>query len=216
MPIRHTVRSGECMTTIAFRYGFKDYHAIYDHPDNAELKQNRPNPNVLAPGDVVVVPDREMRTLSLAVDSEHRVKVHRPKKELRIVFKNAEGEPLKSEPYTFQAGTHDPVEGTTDGSGTLKEPVPIGTTRALVTIQGRTLRLSLGALAPLKATPDEGANGVRARLRNLGYNAGQASRSGIDRTTRTAIAIFQHDEGGTVDGALTDELRTQLSDQHGS
>src|SRR5262245_20645443 len=94
MPIRHTVQRGERLTAIAYRYGFKDHAAIYEHPDNSDLKQSRPNPNVLAAGDVWVIPDREPRELDLAVDRSHRVKVHRPKKELRIAFKDAAGEPV--------------------------------------------------------------------------------------------------------------------------
>src|SRR5690349_20135792 len=141
MPIRQTVQSGECLTTIAFRHGFKDHHAIYDHGDNAELKENRPNPNVLAAGDVWVIPDIEPRELDLAVDKSHKVKVHRPKKELRIAFKSPAGEALASEAYTFEIAGGEPKDGTTDGDGMLKEMVPIGTTRATLTIQGRELQL---------------------------------------------------------------------------
>jgi hypothetical protein len=215
MPIRHTVRRGECFTSIAVRYGFKDYHALYDHPDNAALVENRPNPNVLCPGDIVVVPDLEQRELTLAVDQAHTVKVHRPKKELRVVFKDNEGKPLKGEAYVFSVPGRDPVENSTDGSGMLKEPVPLGAGVATVTIKGRTLHLSLGALTPIRETPDDGVQGAQARLANLGYNAG-ALDGALGRRTRAAIAVFQHDHDENIDGALSDALRDRLLNEHGA
>lgn len=56
--MEHVVRQGECLSAIAKRYGFASYRIIYDHPDNAELRRARPNPNLLFPGDVIVIPDR--------------------------------------------------------------------------------------------------------------------------------------------------------------
>ena len=74
MPI-HVVKPGECFTRIAERYGFSDYKALYDHPDNADLKKKRPNPNVLHPGDRIVVPDKEEKIIEgLATGKIHRFK----------------------------------------------------------------------------------------------------------------------------------------------
>lgn len=43
----HVVKQGECLIRIAASYGFGDYRIIYDHPENAEFKRKRPNPNPL-------------------------------------------------------------------------------------------------------------------------------------------------------------------------
>lgn len=37
----HTVQQGECFSSLASKYGFKDYRSIYDHSENAELKEKR-------------------------------------------------------------------------------------------------------------------------------------------------------------------------------
>ncbi|MCS6862369.1 MAG: LysM peptidoglycan-binding domain-containing protein, partial [Abditibacteriales bacterium] len=57
----HTVQPGECLATIAARYNFTNYRTIYEHPRNAQLRQNRKNPNMLVPGDRVFVPPPEQR-----------------------------------------------------------------------------------------------------------------------------------------------------------
>jgi hypothetical protein len=54
----HTVRSGENLTTIARKYGYSDWKAIYDHPKNMDFKRKRPNPNIIFPGDVIFIPDK--------------------------------------------------------------------------------------------------------------------------------------------------------------
>jgi hypothetical protein len=45
----YTVRQGDHLSKIAKAFGFSDYHTIWDHPNNGDLKQKRQNPNVLLP-----------------------------------------------------------------------------------------------------------------------------------------------------------------------
>ena len=85
MPHKHIVKQGECLSLIARRYGFANYRTVYDHADNAELRELRPNPNVLSPGDVVVIPDKDTKTESVATGKFHRFEVATPAKALRIV-----------------------------------------------------------------------------------------------------------------------------------
>src|SRR5436305_39757 len=47
----HVVQQGECLSSIAHAYGLPDWKHLHDHAANKELKNNRPNPNILAPGD---------------------------------------------------------------------------------------------------------------------------------------------------------------------
>ena len=54
----HTVKKGETLGGIAKANGFKSFREIYDHPDNAAFKAKRPNPNLIFPGDVLVIPDK--------------------------------------------------------------------------------------------------------------------------------------------------------------
>jgi hypothetical protein len=46
MPIPHTVQNGECLSSIAFQYGFF-VSTIWDDPDNAQLRGQRKDHNIL-------------------------------------------------------------------------------------------------------------------------------------------------------------------------
>lgn len=215
MSTRHVVKPGECFASLAARYGFEDYSVLYNHPANAKLKQIRPNPNVLYPGDVVIIPENEPKKLKLATARTHPIKVRRPKKELRVVLKDDQGKALTSAPYTLSIdGSDPPEEGTTDGSGLLKHRVPTDAQSVLVEISGLRLRLRLGRLAPLRDTPDAGVRGTQTRLFNLGYSVG-ALDGKMSRSTHVAIAMFQHDREMPVDGELSPELVERLMSEHG-
>lgn len=62
MPTLYTVKRGDNLTKIANRHGFRNWRAIYDHPSNALFKKARPNPNLIYPGDVLVIPDHTAPT----------------------------------------------------------------------------------------------------------------------------------------------------------
>src|SRR5688572_3157893 len=108
---KHVVQQGECLSTIAKRYGFPDYRTVYEHPDNAELRRKRPNPNLLFPGDVVAIPEPKVRTAAVATGQVHRFQVTLPKKELHLQLKDHEGKPIANEPYVLEVDGEPPVEG---------------------------------------------------------------------------------------------------------
>src|SRR5690242_684227 len=148
MPTRHVVRPGECLAKIASRYGFADTQAILDDPANAELAKARPNPNVLRPGDVVTVPTPRVKQLSVATGKQHQLQVKLPRKELRLVLLDHEGQPLANTEYELRLG-QETRTGSTDGDGLLKERVSAGIGEAELELLGRVLTLRLGQLDPL-------------------------------------------------------------------
>jgi hypothetical protein len=52
----YTVISGDTLSGIARKQGIKDWRDIYNHPDNAGFRRKRPNPDLIFPGDVVMIP----------------------------------------------------------------------------------------------------------------------------------------------------------------
>jgi len=213
MPI-HVVRQGECFTKIAARYGFGDYRVLYDHPDNAELKKKRTNPNVLEPGDRIVIPDKDVKQEEgLGTGRFHRFRLRRPKKELRLKFERGDGQPLAGEAFVLEVGGQK-IEGKTDGDGKIEEKVAVDEGSAKLTIAGRILHLELGHLNPLDAA-DGGISGAQGRLANLGYNVGP--RDGVlGKRTKQALALFQHDMKLEVTGELDDATKKKLEQEHGS
>src|SRR5208282_1029286 len=121
----HTVEQGEYLASIAKDYGFSDWHTIYDHPQNADLKKKRPNPNVLLPGDQLFIPDKQLKGESCPTEKKTRFKLNVPKAWLKIVLKDSHGKPLSNQPYTLTAACVT-CKGTTDGGGSLQQKIPIG------------------------------------------------------------------------------------------
>lgn len=214
MTRQHVVRQGECLSRIARRYGFKGYLALWEHPDNAALRARRRDPDVLFPGDVVAIPERGDRVERVATGALHTFELALPVKELRVVVRDACGEPVANAPYALAIG--DALrEGTTDGDGRLREPVLQGADAAELTLDGRALRLRLGHLNPARDAPDHGVSGAQARLRNLGYPVGPIDGVAGPRTRR-AVALFQRDEDLDASGALDDATTDALLRAHGS
>lgn len=57
MGTRYSVQPGDTLSKIAIRHGLPSWRMIYDSPDNADFRRVRPNPNLIYPGDVLILPD---------------------------------------------------------------------------------------------------------------------------------------------------------------
>ena len=75
---------------------------IYDHPGNATLKQARPDPNQLFPGDVLFIPEKKVREAIVSTDQAHRFRVSAPRRVLRLVLEGLGGVKMPAEPYTLE------------------------------------------------------------------------------------------------------------------
>jgi LysM repeat protein len=80
----HVVVPGECLSSIAARYGLSDYREIYDLEANASYRKLRPDPHVILPGDQLVIPDTEPMTKPLATGKRHTITVQIPKRMVRV------------------------------------------------------------------------------------------------------------------------------------
>jgi hypothetical protein len=213
MPIRHVVREGECLAQIASRYGFGDVRALLEDPANQEFADARPNPNVLRPGDEVVVPTPQPKQIDVATGQRHRCQVKLPRKELRVVLREHDGEPLANTEYTLRVGEEERV-GTTDGDGLLRERIPAGVTAVELELLGRVLTLRLHRLEPLAGASDGLVAGVQSRLRNLGYDPGPSDGK-FGRRTRAALASFQADHQLSITAKPDEPTLAKLEELHG-
>jgi hypothetical protein len=54
----HTVRRGESLSGIATKHGIRYWANIYLAGENDDFRRKRPNPNLIMPGDTIVIPAR--------------------------------------------------------------------------------------------------------------------------------------------------------------
>jgi hypothetical protein len=53
----YVIKQGDFLLLLAHKFGF-DADTVWQDPSNADLSKLRSNPNVLAPGDVLYIPDQ--------------------------------------------------------------------------------------------------------------------------------------------------------------
>ncbi|WP_394849797.1 peptidoglycan-binding protein [Pendulispora brunnea] len=209
--MQYTVVQGDCLSTIARRFGFSDWRKIYDAPQNADFRQKRPNPNVIQPGDVLFVPEKTPKTVKVATGKTHRFVVRLPVVRLRLRLHGTDGKPLAGIAYTLRAGSVE-RKGKTKPDGLVDEEIPADATAAELAFDdyGVTKAIELGALDPI-----ESPTGVQARLLNLGYDCG-AVDGVLGPKTRAALRAFQTDNPPLeVSGACDEKTRGVLRDQYG-
>jgi len=203
----YKAREQDCIVSIAVEQGFT-WEKLWHHADNAELKRTRTSPNILAPGDIVHIPDKELRAESCAAEQKHRFVKRNCLVKLRLRLLE-EGKPRKGLKYDLHVDTLS-FSGKTDGDGKLEHQIPANASEArLVTAQdGFVLRL--GGLQPVDRN-----TGVQQRLRNLGYFGGTID-SAPSEELDAAIAAFQKKLGLTANGTLSEQTLKRLVQSHGS
>jgi N-acetylmuramoyl-L-alanine amidase len=214
----HTVQQGEFMAVIAKRYGFTDSRVVYRHPENNDLRRRRPNPDVLAPGDEVFIPAKELRLEAGDTERTHRFRLNGEPLVLRVVIRDSGGSALKNTAYVLQIGPRS-AEGTTDGDGMLEERISAAEETETVHLHlkeiGTALPLRIGWLDPIADAPaGVGSEGLRARLHNLGFPCGG---EGDEDGMSTAVRAYQHRTFGSqrATGEVDSATRDALIKEHG-
>ncbi|RMH10686.1 MAG: hypothetical protein D6695_10960 [Planctomycetota bacterium] len=166
--VKHIVEQGEYLSLIALNYGLASWRDIYDHPDNAEFRRLRPDPNLIYPGDVVFVPSPEQAEYEGATEQRHRFRHTGPRRSVRIYFKDLFGESLINEPYRLKLDGQDWTEDQTDGEGMVYLEVPMSCRHAKFEIAGYEHDFMFSQLDPVTTV-----SGIQARLNHLGYWCGR-------------------------------------------
>ena len=215
--IRHTVRAGECCSSIAKHYGLADSRAIYEHAANADLRAKR-RANVLHPGDIVMVPENAAREERVATEQRHHFRLKREPTVLRIVLSDMDDNALANHPYRLDLPGASTRQGRTDGTGMLEEPIPPDLTSATLKFEIREDGMVFPCSIPLEVghlNPVDEDVGVQERLSNLGYACG-AYDGHLGERTQVALRRFQMANGLEVTGAADPPTRRMLEQIHGS
>jgi len=216
MPM-YTVQQGDCLSSIAKDFGFADWHTIYNHPQNADFRRRRPNPNLIFPGDQLFVPDPEPKEESRSTGAEHVFALDGETTKVRIRVENEEFQPFSGKKYKLEIGD-DVVEATVPGDGIIERDIPPDAKKGTLTVwlvddtskPGFMWNLKIGHLDPVEEN-----TGVQARLKNLGFDCG-AIDGVVGPKTKAALKGFQAraslPDTGNLDGATRDKLR-QMHDE---
>lgn len=204
----HKVQPGDCLNSIANTHGVA-VDKLWDHPDNAELRRQRRDANVLAPGDVVVVPERERWSVEVAAGNSYTFQLLGTHVDFRLRLE-LDGKTLANERYELAVGAQ-LEEGETDAQGLLETRVSATATRLSLRLPQRnaSYELLLGHLDPV----DQWL-GASQRLHNLGLC--EAAQSSATPSLQAALRLFQRRVSVEVSGQLDQATTAALREYHGS
>lgn len=204
----YKVRKGDSIASIAFERGlFPD--TIWDDPKNKELKDKRKESDILMPGDIVYIREKEEKEESCATEKKHKFKRKGVPAKLQLQLIE-EGQPRANLEYQLIIdGT--PINGKTDSDGWIKHSIPPNAKKGELKIgDSEVIDLEIGHLDPIVTI-----EGIQERLNNLGFNCGEPSGKLDDRTS-AAIRGFQQEYGLEVTGKPDKKTESKLTEVHGS
>jgi hypothetical protein len=179
MSTEHVVLEGEHLAGIAAQHGFHAIDAIWDHPENKELKDVRKNPHILVAGDRVFIPDAEEKEEVAATQQRTVFTLAGLGLELHVKVHNQGFEPFKGDVdlkalgrTTAMTAKGDTFEAFLDPTAKLAElQFPVSKTER----KRPPITLEPGRLDPI-----ETLTGQQQRLNNLGYFAGFVKTAATD------------------------------------
>jgi hypothetical protein len=184
----YIVKQGDYLALIAYRLGF-DADTVWNDPSNAALRAQRPDPNVLFPGDVLSVPTPAPSTgAALETGQTNSFTVNPPTVTVTLKFVDAE---LASQPVTiFELPALTGLVTGGDGTLTLTVPITQQTCTVVFSSDGTTFTCNVGDMNPLGTV-----SGVAQRLQNLGYLDPYSFYGSDDiETVRAALRAFRADQ----------------------
>lgn len=210
----HVVRPGECLSEMAYRRACSAA-TVWTHVKNAELKALRPNPEVLAPGDVIWLPKGpSARALDVWPGMTLNAFATIPSRTLTVRLIHDDGTPLAHEAFEVVGGRA-PPPATTDEAGHAVFEVPMTTKEASLILPARALRL---VVKPGRLDPISTLEGAVGRLHNLGYGGHDLDRlspAEWDEYVPFLLAWFQREQGLPPTGILDDATKAALSSRGG-
>lgn len=198
------VGEGESTSSIAKKRGFF-WETIWNHPENAELKAKRQDPNVLDPDDMIFIPEKRKNNFSKGTEQEHVFKLKGEPCKIKIKMMKF-GKPRANEDYIIELNG-ELTRGKTNGDGEIEHFIPGETaTGELIFSDGlEVYPLRIGYLNPVDTI-----KGIQQRLNNLGYMCGAEDGQLNDQLTES-LKKFQSEykltESGEIDAATKAKIK---------
>jgi N-acetylmuramoyl-L-alanine amidase len=205
----HIVEPGECVSSLAQRYGLVP-RQIWDDDANKDLRQQRGDGNVLLAGDRLFIPERAPKSVERPTGALHRFRRRGvpAKFTTRLVD---DGAPKVDRPFVVEVAGKT-IRGRTDGTGKVEAWIPPAARELDLTVgegEGAArYHVLLGELDPVDTL-----RGAQARLANLGFDCPVDGADGEE--TREAIEDFQEYFGHPApSGELDEPTREALAKLH--
>jgi len=239
----YQVQPGDCLLSIAFEHGHV-WETLWDHPSNSEVKQVREKPQLLVPGDLLHIPDLQLREESVATAAKHRFR--RKGVPAKFILRLTE-RTLREQDAPADSGDPPPPpeeeHEVTPADATYEfEDKPLANKRYSPVVDGNLtsgqtdgdgkIELTIppnareGRLTLEPGTPAERSFTIRlGHLDPISTRSGVVQRlsnlgyrvgSGDDESLRRALIQFQTAQGLDPTGELDDAVRDALEQTHGS
>ena len=202
----------DSILSIAKANGFY-WSTVWNHPNNAQLKSLRKDPEVLQEGDEVYVPKAEPKKVPKPNEATHKFKLlgEQAKFKMRLMMMD---QPRANEDYILVI---DGVikTGKTDGNGMIETDIANDAKGGVLKLQGgkEQIPISIGRLDPV-----DSADGARQRLKALGYedvpDPDPDPNQPDDGMPHGAIKAFQTKYKLTVNGQLDAPTKAKLQELH--
>lgn len=200
----YTVQQGDCLSSIGYKFKIP-WKKIWEHGNNAALKQKRKSPDVLLPGDVLFIPEKTLKEENGATDKNHKFKLKVEKVWLRLKLLE-EDKPRANLDYTLIIDGKE-IKGKTDGSGKLEQKISPAVKEAWVKTKEDVYYLQLGNLDP--ETED---SGVAQRLQNLGF----LGKNKTPENKSAAVKEFKKKNSLGETEEVNSATQNKLVEKHGS
>jgi len=206
---QYTIKEGDCLSSIAERHGLF-WEKIWNHPNNMELKRRRRDPNILYPGDIVFLPEKEKKEETGLTEQKHRFRKKGAPAKVRLRLMRNDL-PRANEPYVLEVDGNF-FTGTTDTDGKLEQSIPPHAKKGKLLIgkKREAYILNLGGMDPLHELA-----GIQKRLNNLGFYCGPANGI-LGPQTIDALKAFQKKHRLTESGEVDEATKNKLIEIYGS
>lgn len=201
---KYTVKPGDCIASIAAKFS-STLEALWDSPDNQELRELRNDPFVLHEGDEVAIPEPEDKHVSVAPGGRHVFVLHNMRCDFEVTLRL--NDKLRTGvAWVLEVGG-ETIKGETGEDGTVRASIPARARTGVLRLPKSKdeYPIAFGDLDPSDTT-----RGVQSRLASLAYYRHRIDGDAGPWTAR-ALRAFQIDEElpltGKADEATTERLR---------
>jgi hypothetical protein len=207
MPKDLTIEEGNSLSKLGEEHGFA-CDTLWNHEQNAALREARTHPNVLLPGDVGHIPDRQPKSVPAVTGKRHCFRRRSIPARFRLqLFRGTK--PMAGAEYALEAdGVR--YSGQTDAEGVIDVWISPGAANGVLTIgsgaSAISRKLAFSHLHPV-AVP----TGLSQRLHNLGYLPSDAASA---EEMTFALRAFQGDAELTSSGEADAATVAKLEEIH--